>query len=71
MSHTTLMRECVAALEKADCAVFEDGNGTLVVLPDGEWRNMDAWRFKLLCQRVYEEVNRGTPEPPLTGGPEC
>ncbi len=59
MSHVTLVRACVAALEVAGCEVYEGRAMTLVVLADGQSCQLETWRFRLLCRRVYEETQGG------------
>jgi len=55
----SLVRECIAALRQARCDVYEPAVSLrqyLILLPDGQTRELDPHVFALLCWRVWEEV---------------
>jgi len=58
MSDTGIIRECIAALEDAGCLVGHGPGVRVIAFPPGQYRRdvvqMSAWRFALLCQRVYD-----------------
>jgi len=56
----SLVRECIAALRQARCDVYEPAVSLrqyLILLPDGQTRELGPHVFALLCYRVYREVN--------------
>jgi len=47
---------CLKALRRKGAGVFEYNKVCYIQLPDGTHMEMDGWRFRLLCQKAYEEV---------------
>ena len=59
-SDTNIVRECIAALRRAGCDVYEPAASLrqyLIMLPDGQTRALAPSVFAFLCWRVYREVN--------------
>lgn len=57
------IRECIAALQRAGCMVWEPDEGSylpmtwyIIMLPDGKTVDMASHRFELLCYGVYRRV---------------
>ena len=57
-----VMTRCVKALKAEGASVnwFKRRGAVSIWFPGGGGRELETWRFKLLCARVYEESARST-----------
>ena len=57
---TNIVRECIAALRQARCDVYEPAVSLrqyLILLPDGQTRELAPRVFTLLCYGAYLKVH--------------
>ena len=57
---SSIVRECIAALRQARCDVYEPAASLrqyLIMLPDGQMRELGPHVFALLCYGAYLKVH--------------